>query len=93
MSCTSCKKKKVAQTPEQLHAEQITQWNGGYPTKEEILKAYNDLTSYGGVKPENYESINKVYETLFGEPFKFNCGGCGSYQAKKFHNYVTYQLK
>jgi hypothetical protein len=89
MGCTSCKKKKVAQSPEELHSQEITEWNGGQPTWEEIKQAYDDLTSYGGVKPGKHESINKVYQALFGEPFNFGCGGCGSYQAKRFHNYIT----
>ena len=89
MGCTSCKKKKeVAQTPEELHSQEITEWNGGEPTKEQIKQAYDDLTSFGGVKPEKRESINMVYQRLFGEPFNFGCGGCGSYQAKRFHNYI-----
>lgn len=77
MGCTSCKKKKVAETTEEL------------PSWEEIKQAYDDLTSYAGVKPEKYESINKVYQALFGEQFNFKCGGCASYQANRFHNYIT----
>ncbi len=64
MGCTSCKKKKVAQSPEELHSQEITEWNGGQPTWEEIKQAYDDLTSYGGVKPGKHESINKVYQAL-----------------------------
>lgn len=89
MGCTSCKKKKVAETPEELHSQDMTNWNGGQPSWEEIKQAYDDLTSYAGVKPEKHQSINKVYQALFGEQFNFKCGGCASYQANRFHNYIT----
>jgi hypothetical protein len=81
MGCTSCKKKKELPVEETVSEDvQLS--------KEEIKQAYDDLTSFGGVKPEKRESINMVYQRLFGEPFNFGCGGCGSYQAKRFHNYI-----
>jgi hypothetical protein len=82
--CTNCKK-KVQIMPE-VEPEQLQL------TEKEIRTAYDNLTSYRGVNPEHFESINHVFKTLFDEDFKFNCGGCGSYQAKRLHNYVTFKL-
>jgi len=82
MGCSSCKKKNIPQTPQEIHSNDSLSW-------EEIRTAYDDLTSYGGVKPEKHESINKVYKALFGEPFNFSCGGCASHQANRFHNYIV----
>ena len=94
MGCSSCKKKNIPQTPQELHSQEMGEWNGGPVNKdslswEEIRTAYDDLTSYGGVKAEKHESINKVYKALFGEPFNFSCGGCASHQANRFHNYIV----
>lgn len=82
--CSSCKKKKVEvnELPE-LQLDEM--W---IPTQQEIILAYEELTSYGGVKEDKKEMINKVYMFLFGEEFNFNCGGCASNQANKFGNYI-----
>jgi len=82
--CTSCKKKKeeLNELPQLLVDETYI------PTQQEIRLAYEELTSYGGVKEDKKEIINKVYMFLFGEEFLFNCGGCASNQANKFGNYI-----
>jgi hypothetical protein len=82
--CSSCKKKKVEvnELPQLLVDETYI------PTQQEIVLAYEELTSYGGVKEDKKEIINKVYMFLFGEEFLFNCGGCASNQANKFGNYI-----
>ena len=82
--CTSCKKKKeeLNELPQLLVDETYI------PTQQEIRLAYEELTSYGGVKEDKKEFINKVYMFLFGEEFLFNCGGCASNQANKFGNYI-----
>lgn len=82
--CKNCKKgKEVIAEPNTIIEEQIY-----IPTIEEIKKAYADLTSYGGVKEENKESINKVYSFLFGVDFDFGCRGCGNKSVVKFTNYM-----
>lgn len=59
------------------------------PTKEQIKEAYSELTSYGGVKEDKKEFINKVYNFLFNEDFNFNCSRCDKRQARKFTNYIN----
>lgn len=86
--CSSCKKKKeiVLEQPAPLPFEMIGDiW---VPTREEIKLAYDELTSFGGVKEDKKEFINKVYNFLFGEDFNFNCRGCGSSQARRFTNWI-----
>ena len=54
------------------------------PTLENIKLAYAELTSFGGVKADKKEFIQKIYEQLFNESFDFNCRSCVSAQARKF---------
>lgn len=89
--CSSCKKKKeiVLEKPAPLPFEMIGDiW---VPTPEEIKLAYDELTSYGGVKEDRKEFINKVYNFIFNEDFDFNCRGCGNTQARKFTNWIKSQ--
>lgn len=82
MSCTTCKKKKPVTKLEPV----IEEWA---PTNDEIKLAYTELTSYGGVKEDKKDFINKVYNFLFGEDFNFNCSRCDKRQARKFTNYLN----
>jgi hypothetical protein len=81
--CSDCKKKKEINEPLPPLEEFFI------PTKEDIKLAYAELTSYGGVKEDKKEFINKVYNFLFGEDFNFNCRGCGRGRIRKFTNYVN----
>jgi hypothetical protein len=86
--CKSCKKPKevvVENIPLPFELEEEIY----IPTKDDIILAYAELTSFGGVKEDKKEFINKVYQALFGEEFIFNCGGCGKGQARRF----TFHLK
>lgn len=86
--CTSCKKKKetiITELPEIVEMEYI-------PDVKDIKLAYEELTSYGGVKEEKKEFISKVYKQIFNEELEYNCNVCVSTQAKKFKHYITSKL-
>jgi len=87
--CGNCKKEKevMVTTPPPLPYEYTV--DIFVPTKEQIKEAYAELTSYGGVKEDKKEFINKVYKFLFDEDFKFNCRGCDKRQARRFTNYIN----
>ena len=74
--CKGCKKKKVVEKLPEIVEEYI-------PTIEEIKLAYAELTSYGGVKEDKMDFINKVYEALFNTKFDFGCRGCGNKEVIK----------
>lgn len=85
--CTTCKKPKevvVEKLPLPFELEEEIY----IPTKDDIVLAYAELTSHGGVKEDKKELIQKVYQALFNEEFIFNCGGCGKGQARKFTNHL-----
>lgn len=88
--CKTCKKPKVIEKLDPIEEVQLDVY---VPTLDEIKLAYYELTSFGGIKKDKKELIKKVYETLFGEEFDFNCSSCVSTQARKFHNYLTLKLK
>lgn len=92
MSCTSCKKPKKLKVLEPLKVEEIMGLPPVY-SLDEIKLAYYELTSMGGVKEDKKEMIQNVYQSLFNEPFDFNCSSCVSRQSRKFHNYLKEQLK
>lgn len=86
--CKSCKKPKeviVEKAPLPFELEEEIY----IPTVEDMKLAYAELTSFGGVKEDKKEFIQKVYQALFGEEFIFNCRGCGKGQARRF----TFHLK
>lgn len=86
--CTGCKKPKeviVEKAPLPFELEEEIY----IPTVEDIKLAYAELTSFGGVKEDKKELIQKVYQALFNEEFIFNCRGCGKGQARRF----TFHLK
>lgn len=83
--CTDCKKKKeIVQPLPPVIYEDI--W---IPTKEEIILAFEELTSYGGVREDKKIFINKVYNYIFNEGFDWACRDCVNKQARKFNNYVS----
>lgn len=86
--CKSCKKPKevvVEKLPLPFELEPEIY----IPTKDDIVLAYYELTSQGGVREDKKEFIQKVYQALFNEEFIFNCNGCGKSQARRF----TFHLK
>ena len=86
--CKSCKKPKevvVEKLPLPFELEEEIY----IPTKDDIVLAYAELTSQGGVKEDKKELIQKVYQALFNEEFIFNCNGCGKSQARRF----TFHMK
>jgi hypothetical protein len=86
--CTSCKKKKeviMTELPQVIEMEYI-------PDAKDIKLAYEELTSYGGVKEDKKEFISKVYNQIFNEDLIYNCNSCVSTQAKKFKHYITSKL-
>ena len=88
--CTTCKKKGKV-TKLEVYEEPIDLLD--LPTLEDIKVAYAELTSFGGVKNEKKEQIQKIYKFLFNEDFDWNCRSCVSNQARKFHNHMKYNLK
>jgi hypothetical protein len=82
--CTSCKQKKHEVILEPVKEEEV--W---IPTQEEIKLAYAELTSYGGVKQDKKEFINKIYKYIFNEGFDWNCRDCVNNQARRFRIYMT----
>jgi hypothetical protein len=86
--CKSCKKPKevvVEKLPLPFELEPEIY----IPTIEDMKLAYAELTSFGGVKEDKKELIQKVYQALFNEEFIFNCNGCGKSQARRF----TFHMK
>lgn len=85
--CQSCKKKKevITSLPE---IEDVDVFY--IPTKEEIHLAYVEL---GNRVQDKREFINKVYSSLFGENFNFNCSSCVNAQARRLRNYIIEVLK
>jgi len=86
--CKTCKKKKeeLTKLPEVVKVEL-------FPDINEIKLAYEELTSYGGVKEEKKEFISKVYQTIFNEELEYNCRVCVSTQARKMKHYIKDILK
>ena len=79
--CTSCKKKKVEAVLEKVKDEWI-------PSSEDIKLAFAELTSFGGVKDDKKEFINRVYVYIFNEEFDWNCRHCVNNQARRFKIYM-----
>jgi hypothetical protein len=88
--CTTCKKKGKV-TKLEVMEEPVSLFD--IPSLEDIKLAYAELTSFGGVKKEKKEQIEKIYKFLFNEDFDWNCRSCISNQARKFHNHMKYNLK
>lgn len=86
--CKSCKKKKKEITEELplVPVEYI-------PDANDIKLAYEELTSYGGVREDKKQFISKVYSSIFNEELEYTCGSCVSTQARKFKHYITNVLK
>lgn len=82
--CGDCKKKKEINEPLPV-VDYEAVW---IPTKDDIKLAYAELTSFGGVKEDKKDFINKVHNFLFGEDFDFGCKGCGKNRVRKFTNYI-----
>ena len=80
--CHSCKKKKQEVTTLPV-VEEVS-----LLTNEEIEIAYSNVTSYGGIREQDKPNIQFVYQTLFNEPFDFNCSSCVSVQVRKWTNYM-----
>lgn len=91
MGCTKCKKpKEIKVSPKDVQKVELDIY---VPTVDEIVLAYQELTSYGGVKEEKKEFISKVYDVIFKEQLVYDCNSCVSTQARKFKHYVTNVLK
>jgi hypothetical protein len=82
--CSSCKKKK-----EVIKLEPVLEENMWIPTSGDVKLAYAELTSFGGVKEDKKEFIQKVYTYLFNEPFDWNCRTCVNNQARRFRIHLT----
>jgi hypothetical protein len=82
--CKTCKNKKpITELPPVIEIEDML------PTREEILLAYTELGNRGTHKRE---FVNKVYSSIFGEEFDFNCQSCVNTQSRKFKNYIEQAL-
>jgi len=91
MGCTKCKKpKEIKVSPNDIQKVELDIY---VPTVDEIVLAYQELTSYGGVKEDKKEFISKVYDVIFKEQLVYDCNSCVSTQARKFKHYVTNVLK
>lgn len=80
--CHSCKKKNTEVT------KLVTIEDEPLLSNEEIITAYANLTSMGGVREENKDNIQFVYTTLFNEPFDWDCISCISTQVIKWKNWM-----
>lgn len=89
--CASCKKKKEITTlPEIDFTPNVIL----FYDDEAIVKAYHEVTRFGGIKEESKVFINGVYKQLFNEDFIFdNCASCKNTQYHKLRNYILYKLK
>lgn len=85
MGCSTCKKKVVKKLPEPVQEVLYT--------NQDLIKAYHELTNMKGVKEDEKPFISSVYTYIFNEQFDWNCGSCTSSQARKFHYYLTNELK
>jgi hypothetical protein len=82
--CKDCKKgKDVVVEPKTTIEEEIY-----IPSVNDIKLAYAELTSFGGIKEDKKDFINKVYSSIFGISFDFGCRGCGNKEVVKFTNYM-----
>lgn len=81
--CEKCKKKKVVKKLDPIIEDKIEIF-----TKEDILKAFDELSSYSGPREDKKEYISKVYKFIFNEDFDWTCNSCGHRQARKYKNYV-----
>ena len=79
--CSDCKKKKTEAVLEKVKDEWI-------PSSEDIKLAFAELTSFGGVKDDKKEFINRVYVYIFNEEFDWNCRHCVNNQARRFKIYM-----
>lgn len=84
MGCTSCKKKRkeITELP-QVETVEL------YPEANEIKLAYEELTSYHGVKDDKKEFISRIYREIFNEELEYDCQSCVSIQARKFKHHIT----
>ena len=82
--CKSCKQKKHEVKLEPINNEEM--W---IPTSTDIKLAYAELTSFGGVKDDKKEFINKIYKYIFNEEFDWKCKSCTNNQARRFRMYIT----
>lgn len=85
--CTTCKKKKKEIKPEPIIEMPYI------PDMDDVKLAYEELTSYGGVKEDKKEFISKVYKEIFNEELVYDCQSCVSTQARKFKYFITNTLK
>lgn len=54
MGC-NCKKNKVPQTPDELHAQEMNEWNGGLPQEltEEEIDWFNNIDIIEPIEPKD----------------------------------------
>jgi hypothetical protein len=89
--CTSCKKKKEVTTLPEID---LTPLPLIIYDEEDIIKAYNEVIRFGGIKEESKVFIKDVYKQLFNEEYVFeNCASCKNTQYHKLRNYILYKLK
>lgn len=84
--CSKCKKKKIVEELPPI-IEELDLY-----TNKEILIAYEELTSMGGVKEDKKEYISQVYRYLFNEELDYPCNVCMTTQVRKFRNFLKYNL-
>jgi hypothetical protein len=85
--CSSCKKKPpVTELPPLMELPNI-------PTEKEIKEAYYELTNQLGLRDDKKEFVKDIYFFLFNEVLDLNCTACVSRQARKFHNFLKFELK
>lgn len=90
-NCSKCKKpKEIKVSPNDIQKIELDIY---VPSIDEIVLAYQELTSYKGVQDDKKEFISKVYDVIFKEQLVYDCNSCVSNQARKFKNYLTNVLK
>lgn len=83
--CKSCKKKKDQVTevtlPIPFEPEYI-------PSLSDLKLAYLEMNNMRGIDNHAKPLINKVFLSLYNEPFDFDCRSCISKQVIKFYHYL-----
>lgn len=83
MACKKCKKPKEITNIETIEIDPMEIY-----TPQEVIIAFDELSTYGKITDEKREYISKVYRFIFNENFDWGCQPCGNRQARKFKHYV-----
>lgn len=83
MACKKCKKPKEINKIDVIEIDPLEVYS-----KQDIIRAFDELSTYGRIADDKKEYISKVYMYIFNEQFDWDCQPCGNRQARKFGNYI-----